>query len=295
MAGDIWSNQFVVARKHYSDGVLMKDWQAEIQWYVDNDLATRQSWYAEVAVDYDRVRQRYPDVIIDGAIAAAGLVPPARILEIGCGPGIVTFEWEKRGYTLHCVEPNPKFYAMMQAKCALHPQVQVENVAFEEWTVQPEAFEAVLAANSLHWVDPAIAYRQISQTLRPGGHLIELFHLTPEPSPQIVELLRPAYADLPPFFDYEGETGQLSNIEIYTQKLVNSGYFKDLVVETMPWSKLYNTTDYLALIGTLSTHIRLTSSERDRLFSRLRAIIDTELGGEIEVFNLCAFQVATKR
>ncbi|NEO86385.1 MAG: class I SAM-dependent methyltransferase [Spirulina sp. SIO3F2] len=272
----------------------MKDWQAETQWYIQNDLAKRQIWYADVAVDYERVRQRYPDVVIDGAIATAGLLPPAQVLEIGCGPGIATFAWADRGYQLTCIEPNPKFYTIMQAKCALYPQVQVENVAFEQWTVQPGQFDAVLAANSLHWIDPDVAYRQASQALRPGGHLIELFHLTPEPAPWVFEKLRPAYTGLPPLFDYEGEAGQHVNIQVFSQALLNSGYFEDLVVEIMPWSKIYSTTDYLALLNTLSSYIRLTALERDRLFKQLQSLIDTELGGEIEVFNLCAFQVGTK-
>ncbi|NEO86384.1 MAG: class I SAM-dependent methyltransferase [Spirulina sp. SIO3F2] len=272
----------------------MKDWQAEKQWYTKNKLAKRQIWYADVAADYERVRQRYPDSLIDGAIAAAGLSPQAHLLEIGCGPGIATCAWADRGYQLTCIEPNSRFYAIMQSKCALYPQVQVENVAFEQWTVQPGQFDAVLAANSLHWVEQDVAYLKAAQALRPGGHLVELFHLTPEPNPWVFELLRPAYAALPPWFAYEGETIQRINIEGLGQELLDSGYFQDLVVEITPWSQLYNTTDYLALLGTLSTYIRLTALERDRLFKQLQFLIDTELGGEVEVFNLCAFQVGTR-
>jgi hypothetical protein len=46
------------------------------------------SVFNEVADAYDRHRPAYPDALIDRACGVAGLVPGARVLEIGCGAGM---------------------------------------------------------------------------------------------------------------------------------------------------------------------------------------------------------------
>ncbi|MEM8641011.1 MAG: class I SAM-dependent methyltransferase [Cyanobacteria bacterium P01_G01_bin.54] len=269
----------------------MTNWQAEKQWYSEQDLAQRQIWYADVVADYNRVRPRYPDVVIEGAIVAAQLTPPAPLLEIGCGPGVITFPLAQRGFQLTALEPNPRFYTLMQQKAANIPQIQVENLAFEQWPLQPGAFAAVVAANALHWVDPSIAYAKAAQALQPNGHLILFWHMKPEPQPEIFQLLWPAYADLPPLFGYEGAAQQRQIAQGLGQEMLSSGYFQDLQTQLTPWSRVYSTADYLALLGTFSPYLRLGSGERDRLFEQLKTLIDQELGGKIELFNCCVFQV----
>ncbi|MGB0562700.1 MAG: class I SAM-dependent methyltransferase [Spirulinaceae cyanobacterium] len=273
----------------------MTDWQAEKQWYAAQELAQRRTWYADVVADYDRVRPRYPNEVIEGAIAAAQLSPSALVLEIGCGPGVITFSLAQRGLQLTCLEPNPKFYELMQQKTAHTAQIQVENLAFEQWAVQPGRFAAVVAANALHWVDPNVAYAKAAQALQPDGRLILFWHMKPEPTLDIFQLLRPAYAGLPPLFNYEGADQQRQIAQGLGQDMIASGYFQDLQMQFTPWSRVYSAADYLALLGTFSPYLRLNSEERDRLFSQLKTYLDQELNGKIELFNFCVFQVGTVR
>ncbi|MEG4632792.1 hypothetical protein QUB56_24925 [Microcoleus sp. AR_TQ3_B6] len=61
----------------------------------DKELEPRRSWYSAAATAYNRVRPRYPADLIQRAIELAQLPPKAKILEIGCGPGIATVEFAR--------------------------------------------------------------------------------------------------------------------------------------------------------------------------------------------------------
>lgn len=265
----------------------MQNWQQERQWYAAQALTTRQTWYADVAGTYDRVRPRYPTRLIAGAIAAAGLPRGAQVCEIGCGPGILTLPLVESGLQVSAIEPNPEFFALMQRKCANFPSIQLINAPFETWDAAGVLFDAVIAANAWHWLDPAIAPAKAAQILKLTGHLIVFWHLKPEPKPEIFQLLRSAYQEVPNWFAYEGQDQQQAIAKNLGQELIDSGYFQDLQMQIIPWSQIYSTADYLALLSTFSPYLRLAQAERDRVFSRLNVIIETELAGQIELFNWC--------
>ena len=46
--------------------------------------------FDSVAEDYDLVRQGYPAVLVDAAVARGRLVAGSRVLEVGCGTGKLT-------------------------------------------------------------------------------------------------------------------------------------------------------------------------------------------------------------
>ena len=89
----------------------------------DKDLEARRSWYSAAAAAYNRVRPRYPVDLIESAIELAQLGPKAKILEIGCGPGIATVEFARRGFSMVCVEPSLEMCKFARQNCAEYPNV----------------------------------------------------------------------------------------------------------------------------------------------------------------------------
>jgi SAM-dependent methyltransferase len=71
-----------------------------------------------------------------------------------------------------CLEPNPDFCDLAKMNCRSYPSVKVINQSFEEWNLEPEAFDAVLAASSMHWIPSEIAYAKASNALKDDGFLI---------------------------------------------------------------------------------------------------------------------------
>ncbi len=113
-------------------------------------LDQRKNWYSPVADAYNRVRPRYPEVLISRVIELTQLPTDASILELGCGPGNATVTFAQKGYKLVGIEPSEAACQLAKQNCAPYPNVKIENTTFEEWELEVEKFNAVLAATSTH-------------------------------------------------------------------------------------------------------------------------------------------------
>src|SRR5215210_4177723 len=112
------------------------------------------SSFNEVPELYDEVRPGYPAEVIDAIISLSALPPDGRILEIGCGTGQITIPFAARGYSLLALELGEALAALAGRKCASYPNVEIRNISFEDWPVEPGAFHLLLSAQAFHWIDP---------------------------------------------------------------------------------------------------------------------------------------------
>src|ERR1051326_4367553 len=119
----------------------------------------RRTPYDEIAQLYDQARPGYPEALFDDVVSLSGIVPGGRILEIGCGTGKATVPLARRGYRILGIELGANLAAVAQRNLAGYPEAEVRIGAFEEWPVEGEAFDLVIAATAFHWLDPAIAYQ----------------------------------------------------------------------------------------------------------------------------------------
>lgn len=74
--------------------------------------------FDEDAELYDRVRPRYPAELLDDLAELAGAGPGGRVLEIGCGTGLLTVPLVLRGYHVTAVEPGPRMAAVARRNLA---------------------------------------------------------------------------------------------------------------------------------------------------------------------------------
>ncbi len=49
-----------------------------------------------------------------------------------------------------CLEPNTDFCQLAQKSCSQYQNVETQNTSFEEWMLETNQFDAVLAATSFH-------------------------------------------------------------------------------------------------------------------------------------------------
>jgi SAM-dependent methyltransferase len=75
-----------------------------------------------------------------------------------------------------CLEPNPDFYQLAQKNCKHYPNVELQNTSFEEWGLEADRFDAVLAASSFHWIPSDVGYSKAAKALRENGYLILLWN-----------------------------------------------------------------------------------------------------------------------
>ncbi len=73
----------------------------------DGELRRRYAQvFDDVAEEYDRERQGYPDELIDAAFRVAGLNAGDRVLEVGSGTGLLTAPLLARGLSVDAVDPG---------------------------------------------------------------------------------------------------------------------------------------------------------------------------------------------
>lgn len=264
--------------------------------YSNRDLEQRKVWYTPVVEAYDRGRPRYPEALIQRAIEAAHLSPDSTILEVGCGSGIATINFAQLGCAIDAVEPNRDFCQVAARRLAAFPKVQLFQESFEEWQVQPLAYEIVLAANAWHWISSGIKYVKASQTLREDGSLVLLWNLTLEPNHEVHQVLNQVYQAYAPAIapEYEGREKQAEIAAGLGKPVGDSGLFEPPSTEIFPCEQTYSVDRYLDYLSSGSQYVALESQVRVNLFSGLRTAIKQQFKGEIHLFNLAAFQIARK-
>jgi SAM-dependent methyltransferase len=126
------------------------------------------------AARYDRARPRYPDALIQRVIAAS---PGVEFLDVGCGTGIGARQYKAAGVKVLGVDVDERM-----AEVARQSGVEVEIGKFEDWDPEGRSFDAVVAGQAWHWVDPVLGARKAAQVLRPNGLLALYWHVFDPPS-----------------------------------------------------------------------------------------------------------------
>ncbi len=139
---------------------------------------------------YDRARPRYPVAMIDAIRAAS---PGPDFLDVGIGTGIAARQFEQAGCDVLGVEVDERMAEFARSRHGL----AVEVASFEEWDPAGRTFDAVVAGQTWHWVDPVAGAAKAAQILRPGGRLA-LFWNVFEPSPEMAEAFANVYRRVRP-------------------------------------------------------------------------------------------------
>jgi SAM-dependent methyltransferase len=268
----------------------------QISSYAGKALEQRKTWYSPAAEAYNRARPRYPQSIIDQVIDVAQLSPDSALLEVGCGPGTATLSFAPLGCSMLCLEPNPDFYQLAIKNCQAHPQIEILNTSFEEWSVRAEPFDAVLAASSFHWIPTEVGYPKAAQALKPGGTLILLWNKELQPSEAVYQHLSAIYQVHAPELDrYEDQATQFKILDHLGQLALDSGHFKNVVPGYVEVATTHTADQYLTLLQTYSPYLKLNTERRDALFKELRDYIEVHLDDCLPLSHLSAFHIAQKR
>ena len=127
---------------------------------------------------YDRARPRYPEALIRAIIDGS---PGREVLDIGCGTGIVARQFQAAGCQVLGVDPDERM-----ASLARQTGIEVEAARIEEWDPAGRRFDAAVAGQAWHWVDPVAGAATAARALRPGGRLA-LFWNAFQPPPDLAE------------------------------------------------------------------------------------------------------------
>ncbi len=104
-------------------------------------------------------------------VGLAGVDPSGRVLDVGCGPGMLTGALVDAlsEQQVSAVDPVPAFVA---ATAASFPDVEVRGARAEELPYDDDTFAASLAQLVVHFMaDPAAGVREMARVTAPGGRV----------------------------------------------------------------------------------------------------------------------------
>src|SRR5215468_2654544 len=127
---------------------------------------------------YDRARPSYPAALVEWIVAAS---PGPGVLDVGCGTAIAARQFQAAGCRVLGVDPDVRM-----ADLARRNGLEVEMAAFEAWDPAGRAFDAVVAGQAWHWVDPVAGAAKAAQALRPAGRLAVFWNAF-QPPPGLVD------------------------------------------------------------------------------------------------------------
>jgi SAM-dependent methyltransferase len=129
----------------------------------------RSRWvFNRLAADYVR-RPPYPPALVARLLALAGGAG-ARIADLGAGTGHLAIPLARLGARVHAVEPARAMLDALATGAAGLGVVPV-HAAGEDTGLPEGAFDLVLVADALHWIDAARGGAEIARLLAPGGGL----------------------------------------------------------------------------------------------------------------------------
>jgi SAM-dependent methyltransferase len=261
------------------------------------DTAQKARWYSNAAEAYQLARPKYPADVIDFAIQAAGLAPGTRLLEIGCGPGTATTAFASRGFPMLCIDPNQDLIQLAQRACSSFPNAVFRATSFEDWSLEQESFQAVVAASAMHWISTQTAYRKAAAALKDSGSLALLWNMVVQPNDTFNRRISSVYsARVPNLIRPEADSQEAVDAHLagFGRKIDESHLFADLRFYSRVVSIRYSTDAYLLLLSTYSQYLVLSAEIRGGLFSEIRQIIDEEFDGSLECTYRSACHVAKK-
>jgi SAM-dependent methyltransferase len=213
---------------------------------VHQQRETAESFGAD-ASRYDRARPSYPAALVSRIVAAA---PGPDVLDVGTGTGIAARLFRDAGCRVLGVDVDERM-----ASAARDSGIDCEVAKFEQWDPAGRSFDALIAGQTWHWIDPAAGAIKAASVLRPGGRLA-LFWNAFEPPPPLRRAFGEVQARIlpqaPNAWAFEGSIadGYARMVAAAADGLDATGSFGTVEEWRLEWDFGYSTETWLDVLPT---------------------------------------------
>ena len=224
---------------------------------------------------YDRARPGYPDALVERIVTAS---PGPDTLDVGCGTGIEARQFQAAGCTVLGVEPDTRMADFARAH-----GLEVEVATFEAWDPAGRTFDAVIAGQSWHWVDPVSGAAKAARLLRPRGRLAVFAHVFAPPA-EVAEAFAALYRRVVPDSPFNSQPPRQA-LDVYQAMFAK---FDDGIRQVdgfseperwrFNWEQSYTRDEWLDFLPTTGGLTRLAPDKLAEVLDGVGAAIDS-IGG----------------
>lgn len=240
---------------------------------------------------YERARPGYPDALIERIVTGS---PGPDVLDAGCGTGIAARQFQAAGCRVLGVEPDARM-----AELARRLGVEVDVSTLEAWDPVGRKFDAVVAAQAWHWIDPEAGAAKAAQVLRPGGRLAAFWHVFQLP-PDIAEAFAEVYEQVVPeapvdlrWLSGPPETAYAPMLTKTADGFRTAGGFGDSEEWRFDWERTYTRDTWLDQLPTIGLLTRLPRERLAELLDGAGAAVD-KAGGSFTMRYATVAVTATR-
>jgi SAM-dependent methyltransferase len=224
---------------------------------------------------YDRSRPSYPAELVARIVAAS---PGPDVLDVGCGTGIAARQFQAAGCTVLGVDVDARM-----AELARRHGLTVEVARFETWDAAGRTFDAVVAGQTWHWIDPVAGTAKAAAVLRPGGLLCVFwngFQLPADLGAAFAEVYRRALPDSPLHqrMSTPSPEGYQPLATRAADGIRDSGAFEEPDQWSFDWERTYTRDEWLDQVPTSGINTKLPPATMQAILAGLGPAIDA-VGG----------------
>ncbi len=221
---------------------------------------------------YDRARPGYPPKL---AHAVLDDLPGRLVVDVGIGTGISARVFRDAGAFIVGVEADERI-----ADLARRQGFQVELGRFETWDAAGRTFDAVIAGQTWHWVDPSRGTAKAAAVLRPRGRLA-LFWNAGDPPPDLAAKFDEIYrrVDLP-FTPWQAPAADSYRelIDRTIRAIRANGLFTEPEQWMFSWQASLTTEVWLDMVRTFAGYEQMAADQRTALLQGLGEVVDAAGG-----------------
>jgi len=148
--------------------------QQSVTDYFESTAAYWKTVYADDRLLPAIYRDRHNTAL--GWIQELDLHPRARILEVGCGAGLITVALARNGYTVDALDPTDAMLQMTRngaAQQSVQDRVRIHAADVHALPFQAHTFDLVIAIGVIPWLhSEGLALQEMQRVLKPGGYLL---------------------------------------------------------------------------------------------------------------------------
>jgi SAM-dependent methyltransferase len=235
----------------------------------------REQSFDLVAAAYDEVRPSYPGALYDHILEFAALAPTARVLEVGVGTAKATLPLAERGFEILGLEPGAELSRIARAKLQQFPRVSLNTTTFEDWTLEPCAFDLAFCAQAYHWLDPARRLQRFAEALHQEGVVAIFGNVSSLPAGSLRDNLAASYQQLAPSLSLQrGAASWYATEESpVMSELCAHPLFEDVSFTAFDWQRTLSAEQYCQLLSTYSDHFGLPAATLAALLARVADVV----------------------